>query len=145
MRVVRESDLRGSTLLEVAVALGIMATCALGLMSTHLGTARHAQVAQVRERAAFAASAFAEALRAAGGAGPTTAATDKGKALTAAILPDGQSSTSSAGGDASIATVSWAAARFVAAPGSAVPSRAASCIEATVPEGRDCVALAFLR
>ena len=86
MRVVSERDLRGSTLLEVAVALGIMATCALGLMSTHLGMARHAQVAQARERAAFAASAFAEALRAAGGAGPTTAATDSGHSARRAVL-----------------------------------------------------------
>ncbi|HEY4801430.1 MAG TPA: hypothetical protein VIH96_02315 [Paraburkholderia sp.] len=140
-----ERGARGSTLLEVAIALGIMAMCGLGLMSTQLGLARHAQLAAARERAVFAADAFAEALRAAGAAGATNAATDKWKALTAAIVPDGRLTTSSAGGDASIATVSWAAARFAAASGSAALSRVAPCIDATVPAARDCVALAFLR
>ena len=145
MSPVSECGARGSTLLEVAIALGIMATCGLGLMSTHLGLARHAQLAAARERAVFAGSAFAEAQRSKGGAGATSAATDKWKVLSAAIVPDGRLSTSSGGGDASIATVSWAAVPFVAGSGSAAPSRVARCIDATVPAGRDCVALAFLR
>ncbi|WP_233882674.1 hypothetical protein [Paraburkholderia flagellata] len=133
---------RGSTLLEVAIALGVMAMCGLGLMSTQLGLARHAQLAAARERAAFAADAIAEAARVAGATG---AATDRWKALSASIVPEGRLTTSSAGGDVSIASVSWAATPFGTAPGSAAASRVAPCIDATAPAGRACVALAFLR
>lgn len=138
----------GSTLLEVAIAVGIMAMSGLGLMSTQIGLARHAQLAAARERAVFAAAALAEDARAAvspGATGATGAATDRWKALTEAIVPEGRLTTASGGGDASIATVTWQATRFAAASGVVVPSRVAPCLDATVPAGRDCVALAFLR
>ncbi|HKT91918.1 MAG TPA: hypothetical protein VJS18_07055 [Paraburkholderia sp.] len=137
-----ERGVCGSTLLEVAIALGVMAMCGLGLMSTQLGLARHAQLAAARERAAFAADAIAEAARVPGTTGATT---DRWKALTASVVPEGQLTTSSAGGDASIASVSWAAAPFGAASGLAAASRVAPCIDASAPAGRACVALAFLR
>ncbi|HTR09373.1 MAG TPA: hypothetical protein VMJ11_22500 [Paraburkholderia sp.] len=135
----------GSTLLEVAIAVGIMAMCGLGLMSTQLGLSRQAQQAAARERAVFAADALAEAARAAGAGGATGIATDRWKALTATIVPEGQLSTSSAGGDASIATVSWLATPFGTVSGTAATSRIAACIDAAVPAGRDCASLAFLR
>lgn len=137
-----ERGVRGSTLLEVAIALGVMAMCGLGLMSTQLGLARHAQLAAARERAAFAADAIAEAARVPGATGATT---DRWKVLTASVVPEGRLTTSSAGGDASIASVSWAAAPFGAASGLAAASRVAPCIDASAPAGRACVALAFLR
>ncbi|WP_342954161.1 hypothetical protein [Paraburkholderia sp. JHI869] len=142
MSRVGEQGVRGSTLLEVAIALGVMAMCGLGLMSTQLGLARHAQLAAARERASFAADAIAEAARV---AGSTSATTDRWKALTASVVPEGRLTTSSEGGDASIASVSWAATPFGAASGAAADLRVAPCIDAAVPAGRACVALAFLR
>jgi len=133
---------RGSTLLEVAIALGVMALCGLGLMSTQLGLARHAQLAAARERAAFAADAIAEAARV---AGATPAATDQWKVLTASVVPEGRLITSNAGGDASIASVSWAATPLGGASVSTAVSRVAPCVDATPVAGRACVALAFLR
>ncbi|MCP3714037.1 hypothetical protein [Paraburkholderia sp. CNPSo 3281] len=133
---------RGSTLLEVAIALGVMAMCGLGLMSTQLGLVRHAQLAAARERAAFAADAMAEAARA---AGATPAATNRWQALTASIVPEGRLTMSSVGGDASVASVSWTATPLGAASGSTAVSWVAPCLDATAPAGRACVALAFLR
>ena len=145
MSRVSTRSVRGSTLLEVAIALGIMAMCGLGLIGTQLGLARHAQLAATQERAVFVADALAEGARMAGGPGASTAATDKWKALTAAIVPEGRAEMAGAGGDASIATITWAAAQFATASGSAAVSRRGPCIDATVPAGRACVALAFLR
>ncbi|MCP3711709.1 hypothetical protein M3I54_32970 [Paraburkholderia sp. CNPSo 3274] len=142
MSRVSERGLRGSTLLEVAIALGVMAMCGLGLLSTQLGLARHAQLAAARERAAFAADAIAEAARV---TGATFATSDRWKALTASVVPEGRLTTSSAGGDASIASVSWAATPLRAASGSTAVSQVAPCIDATGSAGRACVALAFLR
>ncbi|MCP3724765.1 hypothetical protein M3I53_16815 [Paraburkholderia sp. CNPSo 3272] len=133
---------RGSTLLEVAIALGVMAMCGLGLMSTQLGLVRHAQLAAERERAAFAADAMAEAARV---AIATPAVGDRWKALTASIVPEGRLTTSSVGGNASVASVSWATSPLGAASGSTAVSRVAPCLDATAPAGRACVALAYLR
>ncbi|MEX3945190.1 hypothetical protein AB4Y44_37865 [Paraburkholderia sp. BR10937] len=142
MSRVSERGARGSTLLEVAIALGVMAMCGLGLMSTQLGLIRHAQLAAARERAAFAADAMAEVAHV---AGATPAAADRWKALAASVVPEGRLTLSSAGGDASIASVSWAATPLGAGSGSTAVSRVAPCLDATSPAGRACVALAFLR
>lgn len=142
MNWVSERGECGSTLLEVAIALGVMALCGLGLMSTQLGLARHAQLAAARERAAFAADAIAEIARV---AGATPAATDQWKMLTASVVPEGRLTTSSAGADASIASVSWAATPLGAASASTAVSRVAPCVDAMAAAGRACVALAFLR
>ncbi|CAG9256557.1 type IV pilus modification PilV family protein [Paraburkholderia unamae] len=133
---------RGSTLLEVAIALGIMAMSGLGLMSTQLGLARHAQLAAARERAVFAAAALAEAARA---TAVTGAATDRWKALSTSIVPEGRLATSSSAGEVSIASATWLATQFTAASGAAEAARAQPCLDVAVPAGRDCVALAFLR
>ncbi|QGZ55449.1 hypothetical protein [Paraburkholderia acidiphila] len=138
-----ERGVRGSTLLEVAIALGVMAMCGLGLMSTQLGLTRHAQFAAARGRAAFAADAIAESARVAGATG---APIDRWKALTASVVPEGRLTTSSAGGEASIASVSWAATPFAAASALAAASRVAPCVDATADAtARACIALAFLR
>jgi Tfp pilus assembly protein PilV len=139
---VSERGARGSTLLEVAIALGIMAMCGLGLMSTQLALVRHAQLAAARERAAFAADAMAEAARV---AGATPATTDRWNLLAASVVPEGRLTTSSAGGDASIGSVSWAAIPLGAASASTAVSRIVPCLDATAPAGRACVALSFLR
>jgi Tfp pilus assembly protein PilV len=127
----------GSTLLEVALAMAVMAICALGLMSTQLALARHAQAVAARERAAFAVDAIAEAATLSG------ADFELRKARVAAIVPDGLASVSNHGSDASIATVTWAFTGYAIASGAVVAPSA--CNGAPPASGRDCVALAFAR
>lgn len=127
----------GSTLLEVALAMSVMAVCTLGLMGTQAALARHAQTAAARERAAFAADAIVEAAAVSG------AALGVWKARVAAIVPDGHASISNQGGDASIASVTWAFTGYAIASGTVVAPLA--CDGAPPASGRDCVALAFAR
>lgn len=134
---------RGSTLLEVAIALGIMAMCGLGLINTQLGLSRHAQLAAARERAAFAADAWAEAVRVSGATG--AAASERWKTLAVGIVPEGQLASQGATGDAAIASVTWTASPFSSVANASALPRAASCIDTNVPAGRDCIAVAFLR
>jgi Tfp pilus assembly protein PilV len=124
-------------LLEVALAMAVMAICALGLMSTQLAIARHAQSAAARERAAFAADALAEA-----SAWSSAAAIDAWKTRVAAIVPEGAAAITSAGADTSIATVTWALSR---PPSSRDTAGASGCQGVTTSPERDCVALAFAR
>jgi Tfp pilus assembly protein PilV len=127
----------GATLLEVALAISVMAICTLGLMSTQLALARHAQAVAARERAAFAADAIAEA------ATWSAADVDVWKARVASIVPDGLVGVSNQGSDVSIATVTWALTDYAIASG-VVVSRS-TCIGVPAASGRDCVALAFAR
>lgn len=124
-------------MLEVALAMSVMAICTLGLMSTQLALARHAQTAAARERAAFAADAIAEAATLSG------ADLDVWKARVGAIVPDGHASVSHQGADASVVTVTWAFTGYAIASGAVVsPS---TCNGAPPASGRDCIALAFAR
>jgi len=124
-------------LLEVALAMAVMAICALGLMSTQLAIARHAQAAAARERGAFAADAMTEAARFS-----TAAAIDAWRARVAAIVPEGLAAISDQGGETSIATVTWAAVDPVAGAELAAP---AACPGAPGNPRRDCVAFGFVR
>ncbi|QGZ62200.1 hypothetical protein [Paraburkholderia acidisoli] len=143
---------RGSTLLEVAIALGIMALCGLGLINTQLGLARHAQLAAARERAAFAADALAESacLSVLSGTSGTSAATgaaaaERWKTLASGIVPEGKLTAAGVGGDVSVASLTWRATSFMSMASAPAVSHSASCAEASVPAGRDCLAVAFLR
>ena len=125
-------------MLEVTLAMAVMAICALGLMSTQLAIARHAQSAAARERAAFAADALAEA-----SAFSPAAALEAWKTRVAAIVPEGAAAITSGGPETSIATVTWA---ITGGPASGRDMAGASaCPGATTSAGRDCVALAFAR
>lgn len=124
-------------MLEVALAMSVMAMCTLGLMSTQLALARHAQAVAARERAAFAADAIAEAATLPG------AELDVWKVRVAAIVPDGLAGLSNPGADASVATVTWAFTGYAIASGAVVSPSA--CNGAPPASGRDCVALAFAR
>lgn len=137
---------RGSTLLEVAIALGIMAICGLGLINTQLGVARHAQLAAARERAAFAADALAESARLLGATG--AAAAERWKALASSIVPEGKLAANGVSGtssDASVASITWRATPFMSMASAPAVSRSASCADPAVAAGRDCLAVAFLR
>jgi Tfp pilus assembly protein PilV len=124
-------------LLEVSLAMAIMALCAVGLMGTQLAIARHAQSAATRERAAFAADAMVEAM-----ALPDVRAVDVWKARISTIVPDGLAVFSIQGSDTEIATVTWAFAGHATATGAVVPSACGGVVSAS---GRDCIALAFAR
>lgn len=117
----------GSALLEVALAMALMATCGMGLLSAQWGLARHASASATRARAAFAVDAIAEAALESG-----AAARDQWRARAAALVKDGQVSLSG-----SQIVLSWTAPRDEAAP-------ERDCASATATEGgRACVALAF--
>lgn len=129
---------RGATLLEVALAMALMAICVLGLLGTHLALARHAQTARARERAAFAVDAIAETT-----ISSTTGAAEQWKAKVAAVVPKAVVALASAGGDVTVATVTWAAAQDEPArTDTALP---ATCNGTAVARGRECIALAFVR
>jgi Tfp pilus assembly protein PilV len=128
---------RGATLLEVALAMAVMAVCVLGQLSTQIALARHAQAMGERERAALAADAIAEA-----SLGVAAGAADQWKARVPAIVPRGAVAFTSAAGDASVVTVTWAATRYE-------PTRDAAPPEVCngVPVARDhaCFALTFAK
>ncbi|WP_043286591.1 hypothetical protein [Paraburkholderia oxyphila] len=134
---------RGAALLEVALAMALMAMCGLGLLGAQLGLARHAVASAVRARAVFAADAIAEAALEAG-----TAPRDQWKARAALIVPEGHATVSTTAGEASLVVLTWAALRDEAAPRSLPP--ADGCEEAQAggaepAQGRACVALAFVQ
>ncbi|HEV3429444.1 MAG TPA: hypothetical protein VG320_16345 [Paraburkholderia sp.] len=120
----------GSALLEVALAMALMATCGLGLLSAQLGLARHASASATLARAAFAVDAVGEAVLETG-----AATRDQWRERVASLVPNGQVSVS--GSQIVQIALSWAALRDEAAPGR-------GCADvAVLEEGRACVALAF--
>lgn len=137
MSAPRCSRARGSTLLEVALAIAVMAVCVLGQMSTQLALARNAQAAAMRERAAFAADAIAQA------ASVSDAAVEAWKARAQSIVPDGQALVTNEG-DASLVTVTWTSTRYTG-NGAGAAIAQSTCGGTPVPDGRDCLALAFTR
>jgi Tfp pilus assembly protein PilV len=116
----------GSALLEVVLAMALMAMCGLGLLSAQLGIARHALASATRARAAFAVDAMAEAALETG-----PAARDQWRARAVANVPDAR-----LGESASQIVLSWAAPRDESASDN-------GCAGAAMTEaGRACVALA---
>ncbi|WP_322049122.1 hypothetical protein [Paraburkholderia sp. J67] len=123
---------RGSALLEVALAMALMAMCGLGLLSAQLSLARHALASATRSRAAFAVDALAEVELES-----STASRDQWRVRAAAIVPQGQVSVSS-----SFIALSWVAPPDEAAPVTQPPGYGCDS-GATAHEGRACVALAI--
>jgi Tfp pilus assembly protein PilV len=117
----------GFALLEVALAMALMATCGMGLMSAQLSLARHSSASATQTRAAFTVDAFVEATLETG-----SAARDQWRARAAALVQNGRVSVSG-----SQVVLSWTAPRDEAAP-------VQDCaIASTTDGGRACVALAF--
>ena len=84
---------RGSTLLEVALAVAIMAASGVGLIATQLSLSRHAQTAAVRAQAVFIADALAEAaVEGSSGIG----AGDQWRTRASVVIPGGAVSIASA-------------------------------------------------
>ncbi|HEY3598606.1 MAG TPA: hypothetical protein VGL08_13970 [Paraburkholderia sp.] len=143
----------GESLIEVMLAVALMAITALGLVAAQLWTMRDARATALRERAAFVADAVVEAMQ-----GPSQSAVGvaQWKARAASLLPQGEASVSSAGEGVSIARVMWAtvANRTAVAGGTVVANEPgprtgdvidlpAPCGDIAVPASAGCVVLAF--
>jgi Tfp pilus assembly protein PilV len=128
---------RGATLLEVALAMAVMAVCVLGQLGTQIAVARHARAASERERAAFAADAIAEA-----SLGASARAADEWKARVPAIVPHGTVALAGAGGEGVVVIVTWAASRYTLAPVSTPPD---TCNGVAVGQDHACISLGFAK
>ncbi|EIF28350.1 hypothetical protein BCh11DRAFT_03739 [Burkholderia sp. Ch1-1] len=85
----RESTCGGSSLIEVMLAVALMAVTALGLIAGQLWTAREARAMAMREHAAWIADSVAEAM-CAPSAGDS--AMRQWSARAALVLPQGEAS-----------------------------------------------------
>jgi Tfp pilus assembly protein PilV len=131
---------RGSTLLEVVLAIALLATSGIGLVATQLSLSRHGQSAAMRAQAAFIVDAFAEmAIDASEHAG----AAEQWKARTPVLIPGGVVSTSAAAADTSKSTVSWLAKSYGPASGS--DDVHMGCPAEPGRDHRECVTTVFAR
>lgn len=135
---------RGSTLLEVALAVALMAVSGMGLISTQLSLSRHAVSTATRGQAAFFADAFAEmAVEGSSGVG----AGEQWKARLSDIVPGGSMSTDALGASTLSATVSWPATPYGSATSGSATSDAGMrvpCVGAPAAPHRQCVSLVFV-
>ncbi|AXE99431.1 prepilin-type N-terminal cleavage/methylation domain-containing protein [Paraburkholderia hospita] len=136
---------RGQSLLEVLVAVAVTAVTVLGLIAVQLSIARGARAMSYREQAALVADAIAEAARA---PNPNDAAIAQWRTRAANLLPKGDAGTSGGGAALSFARATWAwrdnMPRNASNPGDMI-DMSASCGDADVPQGVQCVAMAFSR
>jgi Tfp pilus assembly protein PilV len=135
-----ESKCRGSSLIEVMLAVALMAVTALGLIAGQLWTAREARAMAMREHAAWIADSVAEAM-CVPSAGDS--AIRQWSARAALVLPHGEASVRDNDG-VSAARVTWAALRDMPYSDDVI-DKPAPCGGADLPAGSSCVALAFAR
>jgi Tfp pilus assembly protein PilV len=135
-----ESKCRGSSLIEVMLAVALMAVTALGLIAGQLWTAREARAMSMREHAAWIADSVAEAMSApfAG-----DSAIRQWGARATVLLPHGEASVGDNGG-VSAARVTWTSLRDMPHSDDVI-DKPASCGGADLPAGSSCVALAFAK
>jgi type IV pilus assembly protein PilV len=137
--------LRGQSLIEVLIAVAVTAVTVLGLIAVQLSIARDGRATSYREQAALIADAIAEAARAPS-ASENAPALSQWKTRAASILPKGDASVS--GADLSFARATWATQ--LSPPRNATGSgdvidMPASCGDVDVPQGRECIVVAFSR
>lgn len=130
----------GSSLIEVMLAVALMAVTALGLVAGQLWTAREARAMATREHAAWIADSVAEAMRE-----PSAgdAAIRQWSARATVLLPHGEASVTERSG-VFIASVTWRALRDMPRADDVI-DKPESCGGADVPTGASCVALAFAK
>lgn len=131
---------RGSSLIEVMLAVALMAVTALGLLAGQLWTAREARAMAMREHAAWIADSVAEAMRESSAG---DAAIRQWSARATALLPHGEASVGERSG-VSTASVTWRALRDMPRADDVI-DKPESCGGADVPTGTSCVALAFAK
>ncbi|MFL9983958.1 prepilin-type N-terminal cleavage/methylation domain-containing protein [Paraburkholderia sediminicola] len=136
----RSTRHRGSSLIEVMLAVALMAVTALGLIAGQLWTAREARAMAMREHAAWIADSVAEAMREPS-AGDS--AIRQWSARATALLPHGEASVGVSGG-VSAARVTWTALRDTPRTDDVI-DKPESCGGADVPPGSSCVVLAFAK
>jgi Tfp pilus assembly protein PilV len=130
----------GGSLIEVMLAVALMAVTALGLIAGQLWSAREARAMAMREHAAWVADSVAEAMcvQSAG-----ESALRQWSARAASLLPHGEASVGESGGVSS-ARVTWAALRDMPRSGDVI-DKPESCGGVDIPAGSSCVALAFAK
>ncbi|WP_144158270.1 hypothetical protein [Paraburkholderia sp. BCC1885] len=141
MRTIRLKRSRGTSMIEVLLAVALTAVTALGLIASQLWLAREARAAALREHAVLIADAVVEAMRAPTGG---DIALRQWSARAASLLPKGDASSSEGGGGVSWARVTWSALTTTRGPSDAI-DKPESCGDQTAPAGLACVALAFVK
>ncbi|WP_156125684.1 type IV pilus modification PilV family protein [Paraburkholderia kururiensis] len=142
MNSTRRALNRGTSLIEVMLAVALTAVSALGLMATQLWIARHAYAAEVHERAALIADAVAESTHVFDASDAVnSAAVEQWKRRGADAAPGAAVAVLSRG-NASVAMVVWPAIRNASAGGQIIDP-ATGCGDAPAPPGMACVAIAF--
>ncbi|MFM0374646.1 type IV pilus modification PilV family protein [Paraburkholderia aspalathi] len=136
----RSTRHRGSSLIEVMLAVALMAVTALGLIAGQLWTAREARAMAMREHAAWIADSVVEAMREPS-AGDS--AIRQWSARATVLLPHGEASVGESGG-VSAARVTWTTLRDTPRTGDVI-DKPESCGGADVPAGSSCVVLAFAK
>jgi Tfp pilus assembly protein PilV len=131
---------RGSSLIEVMLAVALMAVTALGVIAGQLWSAREGRAMAMREHAAWIADSVAEAMYA-----PSTVdvATRQWSARASVILPHGEASAGESAG-VTTALVTWASVPDMLHADDVI-DKPESCGGANVPAGSSCVALAFAK
>ncbi|CAD6541453.1 prepilin-type N-terminal cleavage/methylation domain-containing protein [Paraburkholderia sabiae] len=132
------SSQRGQTLMEVLVAVAVTAVTVLGLIAVQLAIARDARGMSYRVQAALVADAIAEAARA---PNANVAAANQWKTRAASLLPKGDAGIVG-GSDPAYARATWA---WQASLSYDIIDAPVSCGDGDVPQGMQCVAIAFSR
>jgi Tfp pilus assembly protein PilV len=130
----------GSSLIEVMLAVALIAVSALGLIAAQVWTAREARAMTLRESAAWMADSVAEAMST-----PSMgdAALNQWSALASVLLPHGEASIGESGAVAT-ARVTWASVRDRPAAIDVI-DQSEPCGGVDAPAGSSCVALAFVK
>ena len=136
----RSTRHRGSSLMEVMLAVALMAVTALGLIAGQLWTAREARAMAMREHAAWIADSVVEAMRE---PSAVDSAIRQWSARATVLLPHGEASVGESGG-VSAARVTWTTLRDTPRTGDVI-DKPESCGGADVPAGSSCVVLAFAK
>lgn len=136
----RDSKCGGSSLIEVMLAVSLMAVTALGLIAGQLWTAREARAMSMREHAAWIADSVAESMYASSAG---DAAIRQWSARAATLLPHGEASIGDNGG-VSAARVTWTSLRDMPYSDDVI-DKPDACGGADLPRGSSCVALAFAK
>jgi Tfp pilus assembly protein PilV len=136
----RASACGGSSLIEVMLAVALIAVSALGLIAAQVWTVREARAMTLRESAAWIADSVAEAMSM-----PSMgdAALNQWSARASALLPRGEASIGESGAVAT-ARVTWASVRDRPAAGDVI-DKPEPCGDVDAPAGSSCIALAFVK
>jgi Tfp pilus assembly protein PilV len=127
---------RGTSLLEVLVAMMLMGMSALAVISAQLGFARAESAVAMRERAALIADSIAEAAH---GSVSEAAALKQWNLQAESTLPNADASVREQGDSLALSMVRWAARR--------PDSRTSACgdVSASVSTDTSCLSITFAR